>query len=221
MGKRLYRFLWPFLHAAIPKLTAAWDVPYDGEPCIFVCNHERALGPLEMAINFEMKDTSRIWIYDGPLHRETFRAYVLQDHWWKEDGLLAPVWNVVLPPILGTLVPPILRSVPYIDVYHDGRAMKTMRDSIRCLKNGENVVIFPEIPTEYGEHDTEKINEGFLYLLPMYHKATGSILKIWPIHLDFAGNRLHVKKPIVWDEHRSLQEQVPELSRAILEGIFT
>lgn len=222
MGKRFFRLGSPVVRLFLPRLTWRWDVPFDREPCIFVCNHERAMGPLQMAINFPLREQSRIWIYDGPLHRETFRAYVLQDHWWKEDGFLAPVLNVILPPVLGAIVPPVLRSVPHVPVYHEARAMRTIRESLRILRDeGQHMVIFPEIPTAFGAHETEKINEGFLCLMPMYEHATGRPLRIWPMHMDLEKKEMHVKAPISFDMAQSLPDQVPRLTREVLDGIFT
>ena len=46
MGKRFYRFAVPLLRRCIPRVAVSWEVPFDGESCIFICNHERAMGPL-------------------------------------------------------------------------------------------------------------------------------------------------------------------------------
>ena len=221
MGKRLYRFLRYTVRWFLPRVDIAWDVPFDGRPCVFVCNHDRAMGPLEMAVNFPPMDNSRIWIFADPLSRETVPAYVRQDHWWNEKSRLAPFYSAVIPPVVSVLLPPILRSVPHIPVYHDIRAVRTMKETLRVLRDEkQHVIIFPEIPTGYGEHSTDKINEGFLNLLPMYKKLTGGELAIWPIHLDTASHSLRVKAPIRWDSARTLEEQVPELSRQILDGMF-
>ena len=207
----------PFL----PRLKPSWEVPFDGEPCIFVVNHERAMGPLEMAGRFPLMKDSRIWIFADPLSRKTTPAYVRQDHWWRTDSRLAPLWNRIIPPVVSWILPPILRSVPHVPVYHDARAVRTMKDSLRILRDErQHLIIFPEIPTEYGEHSTDKINEGFLNLLPMYQKLTGKALKIWPVHLDRERKQMAVKAPIVMDPDRPLRDQIPELSEKILHGIF-
>ena len=220
MGKRLFNFLSPIVRAFIPKVQVEWEVPFDGEPGVFVANHDRAMGPLEMALNFPLREQSPIWIFADPLSRETTPAYVRQDHWWREGTRLAPVWNAIVPPIVSVILPPILRSVPHVAVYHDGRAVRTMKDSLRLMQEGKNMVIFPEIPTGYGQHDTERINEGFLMLLPMYQKRTGKDAKIWPVHIDAAAKKMTVRAPFAMDPARPLQEQTPEISRKILDGIF-
>jgi len=220
MGKRFYRIAVPLVRLFIPKLKPEWEVPFDGEPCIFVANHERAVGPLEMASRFPLRKSSPIWIFADPLSRETTPAYVRQDHWWKEDSRLAPLWDKIVPPLVALILPPILRSAPHVPVYHDGRAATTMKESLRLLQDGKNLVIFPEIPTGFGEHDTEKINEGWLMLLSMYEKRTGKPLKIRPVRLDLAAGKMKIRAPFAMDPAIPLRDQVPALSRQVLQGIF-
>ena len=137
-----------------------------------------------------------------------------------ENGKLAPLWNAVIPPIVSLILPPILRSAPHVPVYHDGRAATTMKESLRLLQSGKNLVIFPEIPTGFGEHDPEKINEGWLRMLPMYEKRAGKSLKIRPVRLDLAEKRMMIRAPFGMNPDVPLRDQVPELSRKVLQGIF-
>ncbi len=221
MGKVFYRLAIPVLQLCIPRVKERWEEPWDGKPCIFVCNHDRAAGPLQMAVNFSLRQKSKIWIFADPLSRETTPAYVRQDHWWREDAKLAKVYNAVIPPVVSVLLPPILRSVPHVPVYHDARAVKTMKDSLRAMRDeGMNIVIFPEIPTGYGEHDTERINEGFLNIIPMYRKLTGVNPPLRMIHIDTQNHEMLIHRPIFADPERSVKEQTGELSRLILDGIF-
>ena len=221
LGKRFYRIAVPLIRLFIPRLEIRWEVPFDEEPCIFVANHERAIGPLEMAVNFPLREESFIWIYAAPLDRKTTPAYVRQDHWWDENGRLAQLWNAVIPPFVSLVLPPILRSAPHVPVYHDGRAATTMKESLRALQAGKNLIIFPEIPTGFGEHDPEKINEGWLMLLSMYEKRTGKRLKIWPVRLDLVGKQMRISAPFHMDPDIPIREQISELSGKVLQGIFT
>ena len=220
LGRRFYRMVAPLVRLFIPRLKVVWETPFDGEPCVFVCNHERAVGPLEMALNFPLRENSYIWIFADPLSRETTPAYVRQDHWWNENGKLAPLWNAVVPPVVSLILPPILRSVPYVPVYHDGRAATTMKESLRLLQAGKNLVIFPEIPTAFGAHDTEKINEGWLMIMPMYARRAGKPLQVRPVHLDLQTKQMVIRPPFTMDGALPLKEQTPELTRKVLHGIF-
>ncbi len=220
MGKIFYRIALPLVRLFIPRLRPVWEVPYDGEPAVFVANHERAVGPLEMATRFPLRENSHIWIYAAPLQRETTPDYVRQDHWWNEKGKLAPLWDKLIPPLVALILPPILRSAPHVPVYHDARAATTMKESLRLLQEGRNIVIFPEIPTGFGEHDPEKINEGWLMILPMYARRAGKPLKVWPVRLDLKEKEMRIRAPFAMNTDIPLRDQTPELSRRVLRGIF-
>ena len=220
LGKIFYRIACPVIRLFIPRLKVVWDEPWDGEPCVFVANHERAIGPLEMAVNFPLRDVSHIWIFAEPLSRKTTPNYVRNDHWWDENGKLAPLWNAVVPPIVALLLPPILRSAPHIPVYHDGRAISAIRESMRVLQEGRNVVLFPEIPTGFFQHDTEKVNEGWMLLLSTWQKRMGKPLPVRPVRLDLDQKIMRIRPPFHMDPDRPLQDQIPELSRKTLSGIF-
>ena len=221
MGKRFYRFIVPAARMVTKRMQTTWEVPFDGEPCVFVCNHERAIGPIRMVMDFPEMQNSKIWIFADPLDRKSVPAYVRQDHWWNENGKLAPVYNAVIPPVISVVLPPILRSIPHVAVYHDIRAIRTMRESVKVLQEEKkHLIIFPELPTGYHQHDTRKINEGFLMILDLYEKAAGKPLKIWPVHLDRPGYAFRVKAPILKDPQRTLKEQTPEIAEKILDGIF-
>ena len=220
MGKRFYRFAVPLIRLCIPRLQVSWEVPFDGEPCVFIANHERAIGPLEMATNFPLRQDSYIWIYAAPLSRETTPAYVRQDHWWDENGRLAPLWNAVVPPLVSLILPPILRSAPHVAVYHDGRAATTMKESLRLLQAGKHLVIFPEIPTGFGQHDTEKINEGWLMICSMYERRTGKPLKIWPVRIDLVSGQMRIRAPFTAETGIPIGDQTAEMTQKVLHGLF-
>ena len=220
MGKIFYRIAVPLVRLFIPKLKVEWEVPFDGEPCIFVANHERAIGPLEMAACFPLRSESHIWIYAAPLSRKTTPDYVRNDHWWDENSRLALLWSAVIPPLVSLILPPILRSVPHIPVHHDGRAVSAIKESLRLLQDGKNVVIFPEMTTGYRQPDPEKMNEGWLMLLPMYARRAGKPLKVWPVRLDLENKKMRIRAPFVMEENIPLRDQTPDLSRKVLRGIF-
>ena len=217
MGKIIYGVLAPLIRLFTPKMETVWDVPFDGEPCIFVGNHDRANGPVSVAVKFPLKDQCHIWIYANAMERKLVPAYVRQDYWWDPESRLAPLYDKTIPYLTALALPPILKSVPNVPVYHDMRVMTTMRESLRLLEKGRSLIIFPGIPDGYKSHSDTKTSEGYLQLLPLYHKKTGKVLKIWPMHLD--RHTFHVKAPIVFDPERPLKDQVPDLCRQVTEAI--
>lgn len=217
MGK-LFNFLkWGF-RLVTPGMTITWDEPFIDEPCVFVCNHVGAMGPIHMVITFPLCDRVQAWCNEGIMNRKTCPAYVRQDYWWEPGCRLEPLYNVTIPYIAAAVIPPVLKSAPTIPVYHDARVMTTMRQSMRALKDGQHLVIFPEQPSGFGEHH-DWINTGWLNLCTMYHRMTGRALRMYPVHIDPKGRHFHVSRPVCFDPARTLEEQQDEIARILGAGL--
>ncbi len=218
MGERFFRVGSAVIKTLGPRFETVWQVPWDGQESIFVCNHARAMGPLSMAVHFPVRGYN--WIYANAMSARDVPAYVRQDYWWNPKARLAPLYNVTVPYIAAALLPPVLRSVPYVKVYHGPKALETMRESLTLLEEGKSLIIFPGIPDGYKSHEGgAHINEGFLYLLPRHYKRTGRKCRIWPVHLDTKAHRFLVSAPLEWDEQTDFQSQVPGLCVGIAKGI--
>lgn len=200
------------------RLTISWEEPFHEEPSVFICNHAGAMGPVHMMIDFPLAPKLHAWCNEAIMNRKTCPAYVRQDFWWEPGCALEPLYNVTIPYLAAAIVSPVLKSAPTIPVYHDARVMTTMRTSLRWLKAGEHLVIFPEQPAGHGSYDTS-INTGWLNLCVMYYRATGKALPMYPVHIDCKNKHFHVSKPIVFDTSLSLEEQMHELAEKLGMGL--
>lgn len=217
MGK-LYQGLVAICRAFSPKFTHLWAEPFVDEPCIFVCNHAGAYGPIDMCAHFSMRQNCYYWLNADMMDPETVPAYVRQDYWWKPGCFGEPILNYTLPYLAAALLPPILRSAPGVPVYHDMRVMSTMRLSLRLLKEGRYLTIFPEQPSGFQSHH-DWINTGWLQIAVMYYRATGKALRFWPVHLDHRRHEFRIAPSILFDTERSLEEQQDELVQALAAGL--
>lgn len=217
MGK-LFNFLKGCFRLVTPSMKTVWEEPFIDEPSIFVCNHIGAMGPIYMSIDFPLCDQLRIWCNEQVLNREECAEYVRHDYWWKPESKLAPLYSATIPHVAAAVLPPVLNSAPTIPVYHDGRVMTTMRQSIKALEAGQHVVIFPEKPSGYGEYD-RRINTGWLNLCVLYHRRTGKALRMYPVFIDAKAKTFRVAKPQAYDPDRSLAEQEDELAEVLGMGL--
>ena len=217
--KRSYRFLRGLVRAFTPTVKTVWEEPWDGEPCVFCPNHARAWGPIDMMIYFELRDTTHLWYNAGILDRKGLPAYVRNDNWWNPKSRLAPFYNVTVPYIVAALLPPLVKTTPGIPVYYDTRVLKTFRESIAQLKQGNQIVIFPQFPDGYQSH-AEQLSKGFLMIAPMAWKSCGLKLKFYPVHVDQDKRTILVQKPVQFDPERTLQEQEAELLEVLTKGIW-
>lgn len=222
MGKLFDVLKWGFHHLS-PKMTTTWEEPFIDEPCVFVCNHVGAMGPIQMVINFPLCDRVKAWCNAGIMDRKFCPAYVRQDYWWEPGCRMEWLYNATIPYIAAAVIPPVLQSAPTIPVYHppgDSQysVVTTIRKSVAALNEGYHLVIFPEQPSGYKSHHMW-INMEWLYLCTVYHRRTGKALRLYPVHIDTKNHVFHVAKPVMYDPERPLEEQKPEIEKLLAAGL--
>jgi hypothetical protein len=217
--KRSYRALRGLVRTCTHRMQTEWTLPFTDEPSVFICNHAGAMGPILICAHFPYADSLRPWMNAQVLSAREIPAYVRQDYWWRPDSLFAPLLSHTLPYIAAALMPPILRTAPTVPVYHDARVVRTLRESLRVLRNGEHLVIFPEQPSGHGEH-CMALNRGFLQIAPAYARVTGKALMFWPVHIDTAAHMFYVGAPLRYDMGRSLEMQADEMLAGLSRGIW-
>ena len=192
--------------------------PVGEEPVIFLANHLGAVGPMYMAATFPLRDQVAIWCNEGMMDEKLIVEYVRGDWWWHPESKLAPLYSATIPYIARLIVPKVLRSAPTIAVCRDARVMTTMRQSIKALKEGKHLVIFPELPTGHGEH-AEQLQMGWINLVSMYNKATGKNIRMIPVFIDESSGTFNVCKGITADPEIPVKEQADSIERYIAAGI--
>ena len=220
---RLFTFLKGVFRVFSHKMTTTWEEPFIDEPCVFVCNHVGALGPMHMVMTFPLCDQVKAWCNAGIMDRKFCADYVRQDYWWEPGCKMEPLYNAVIPPVAAAVIPPVLKSAPTIPVYHPPgeknlSPVTTMRLSIAALSEGKHLVIFPEQPSGYKDHHTW-INMEWLYLCKLYHRKTGKALRLYPVHIDTKAHAFRVAKPVMYDPERELEEQKQEIERVLAAGL--
>jgi len=216
--KRSFRVLRSIVRAVTPKMTTTWAEPFDGQPAVFCPNHAGLFGPLDMVAHFELYETSRPWFNADVADPKKVPAYVRQDYWWEPGCKLEPLYNATLPYLAAAVMPPILNTVPGVKVYHDIQVIKTFRQSISILKEGEHLVIFPQQPSGYKSHHMW-LNKGFLQIAPMAWRTLGLALKFYPVHIDHKAHRIVVGKPVQFDPAVKLADQEQHILDAIAAGL--
>lgn len=205
MGK-LFNFLSRVASPFLPVKKAEFAEPVGDEPVIFLVNHLGAVGPMYMSITFPLRDNVAIWCNEGMMDEKLIVEYVRHDWWWRPESKLAPLYSATIPYIAKAIVPKVLRSAPTIAVCRDARVMTTMRKSLKALKEGKHIVIFPELPDGHDSH-AEELQMGWLNLVSMYHKATGKVIRMVPVYIDEKAKTFRVGKGITADPELPIAEQ--------------
>ena len=204
--------------ALTPAYETVWTQPLPEGPCVFICNHAGAFGPVDMVCKFPLQNQLHIWCNEGIMNTETCPDYIRQDYWWRPDSRLAKLWSATIPPVANLIIPRILQRAPVIPVYHDARVMTTMRRSIKALQQGEYVVIFPEQPSGFQAHH-DWINTGWMPICTLWQRVSGEALRLVPVHIDYKKHRFTIAPPVLFDTGRSLDEQREELAAKLAQGL--
>lgn len=83
-------------------------------------------------------------------------------------------WNLFLARVFCLLASPLTnlfyKGLNLISTYRDGRFLKTLRESIAALQEGDNVIIYPEDSTNGYLAELEGFHQGFVALAALCEK---------------------------------------------------
>lgn len=213
---RFYRFLRRAVLIFTKPMKTVWEEPFEGKPSVFVCNHDRAFGPISMCAHFELSDEVRPWINAQVLSPKAAPEYIRHDYWWNLDKWYSPILGHTLVYLYALLLPLILRGSDCIPVYHDTGVISTLRKSIAMLGDGKHLLIFPEHPTGHHEYG-EKIFDGFVSIGRLYYAKAKERVNFYPVNVDWKRKTIYVGKPIPYDPSVKYEIQVQSTTAAVEE----
>lgn len=209
-----YKFLRGCVAISIGKHTTVWEEPFKNEPSVFVCNHERAYGPLAMCARFPLRDEFNPWIISEVCHAKTVPDYIRHDFWWKQDRWYSNILNYTVPYPVALILPPIMRGSDPIEVHHDAKVMSTFKQSLEVLQNNRHIVLFPEKPLDFSQY-SQSLYEGFVNIARLYVKKTNKPLNFYPVYIDQKNKTFNVGKPVIASTCDKIELQKLEIGKQL------
>lgn len=203
---RLFRFVRWAVRLVTPDMETVWEEPFAGRPSVFVCNHDRAYGPIAMCGHFGRSDDIRPWINSQVLSSREMPEYVRHDFWWPPDKWYSKILDYSLAYIYALILPPILRGSDCIPVYHDTGVMSTLKSSMKYLSDGKLLLLFPEHPAGYCAYE-EKIFDGFVSVGRLMYTRKQEIVDFYPSYVDWENHKIYIGKPISYDPEMDYKQQ--------------
>lgn len=210
----LYRFLRRAVLIFTKPMKTLWSSPMEEGPAIFICNHDRAYGPVAMCAHFDQSENVRPWINSEVLSAKTLVPYVREDYWWPHGRWYTPILDHTLAYIYALILPPILRGSGCIPVYHDSKVMSTLRGSVGALDSGRHIVLFPEHPTGYCQYASD-VFDGFVSLGRLLYRRKQKLACFYPVFVDWHGKEIRVGQPIRYDPQADFKLQTRNISDAV------
>lgn len=191
-----FRLFYRAVRFCVPRHRVEWaeGAPPE-EPCVFVCNHARAYGPLSMCTRFPR--SARPWVIADMCFVRRVPAYARID-FWPGEGPFRKAMAWVLSYLIAPIAPWLMIGVEAIPVYHDSRVLETFRKSIQTLREGKDIILFPEVPDGKGLY-LDRFADGFVLLGRRWATAAGKPLRFYPVFADRRNRTFHVGAPVTYD----------------------
>lgn len=197
------------------KAKTVYETPVVDEPAVFVCNHSGVRGPVMTTLFFDRKH--KTWTVSFALDKEKVANYAYHDILFGDARRCKGFWRF-LSRVIGAMLPSLLRYEGVIPVYHDSNILKTFKQSVQALSEGDDLVIFAESPERYTEY-INRLQPGFVDLAKLYYRRTRKKLNFYPVYLEKKNAVISVGKPILYDPEIPMEEQREQITAYLSDQI--
>lgn len=200
-------------------LRPGWkvEVAPPAEPTVYICSHHNMQGPITTVAFFPFH--IRAWVLHVFFDREAcFRQYA--DYTFTQRFGMPRWLGEALAKVVSGAVSTLMHSIDAIPVYRgSSKIMATFRESLDTLKEGESIIIFPDIAYSEEENGIGSIYEGFLMLEKNWNRTQGTHLRFVPLYVDEPRRRVLEAPEIRFAQDRDFKSDMPRVSAAIRDSI--
>lgn len=189
------------------------EVKLDDEPAVYVSNHCKLGGPIYFQAYFP--NPKKIWVIGDMCDKDACIEYMYDDFF----RLKKPRWlYITLAKLIRRPFLYMTKNADAIPVYKDMRIASTLKNSIKALKNNENIVIMPEHHVEYN-HVVHEFQRNYIELARLYYKMTGKQLKFYPVYLAPKLRKVVIGEPIEFDPSNDIEDEKDKINYYLMEEI--
>lgn len=170
---------------------------------VLVGNHTQMNGPIVGEIF--MPENSYIWCAGQMMNRKEVPEYAFTDFWSQKPKWTLPFYRM-LSHAIAPLASFIFNNARTIAVYHDMRIAATFKETIKMLKNGANMIIFPE-KDEKRNNIIYQFQDKFVDVARFYYKKTGIRLTFVPMYVAPKLKKVYIGQGIRYDNKNSAEEE--------------
>ena len=185
------------------------------QDAVIIANHCQMTGPIYGELF--MKNNCYIWCAGQLMNLKDVPAYAFEDFWSKKPKASKPLYKA-LSYIIAPLSVVVFNNARTIGVYHDSRLLSTFRTSLNHLKNGGNILIFPETH-ETHNNIVYKFQNRFVDLAKMYHNSTGKKIKFVPLYISPKLGAMYFGKPTEYCPENDIKEERERVCRYLSDAI--
>lgn len=192
MAHIVYRFIKWMVMQAYPEIEVVGTENLQDEASIIVGNHTQMNGPIAAELYCPGKHYT--WCAGQMMHLKDVPGYAFQDFWSQKPRWTHPFYKL-LSYAIAPLSVCIFNNAHTIGVYHDARIMGTFKNTVKRLREGNHVVIFPEHNAPHN-HIIYDFQDKFIDVAKLYYKRTGKELAFVPLYIAPKLKKMVLGKPI-------------------------
>ena len=181
---------------------------------IILSNHEGTDAPMSLEIYCDAP--LRMWgaseMNSGliPMYKYQTRVYYHEKKGWNLH--LARLFCLLASPLTNLFY----KGLNLISTYRDGRFLKTIRESIKAIETGDNIVIYPEVSDNGYLAELEGFHAGFALFAEACEKK-GIDVPIYVTYFKKKEKVYMVDKPVRWSELKAQGLEREEIVKRLLK----
>lgn len=184
-----------------PEFVGIENLPED--PSIIVGNHTQMNGPIISELYFP--GDSVTWCAGQMMHLNEVPAYAYEDFWSGKPKYIRWFFKL-LSFIIAPLSVAVFNNAKTIAVYRDTRILSTFKATVTSLKEGKNVIIYPEHDEDYN-HILCEFQDRFIDVAKLYYKKTGRELEFVPMYIAPYLKKVYIGKPIKFNSANKIEDE--------------
>ncbi len=211
----LYKVVKWFVWFFSPKFKVKGTENLPNEPTLIVGNHSQMYGPI--ACEFYIPGKHYTWCAGEMMSIKTVPSYAFKDFWSQKPQWIQPFYKV-LSVIIAPLASLIFNNANTIGVYRDTRILSTFKATVNRLKEGANVVVFPEHDVKYNNIIYD-FQDKFIDIAKLYYKRTGKYLSFAPLYIAPKLKTMYIGKSTVFNPDLPIDEERERICKYLMNEI--
>ena len=213
-GKCWFRFMKRLMLGRYKKPNFVYLGEEIGEGGIILSNHEGTDAPMSLEIYLDRP--IRMWgaheMNSGlvKMYKYQSRVYYHEKKHWNLH--LARLFCLIATPLTNLFY----KGLNLISTYRDVRFRKTLKESVEAIKEGYNIVIFPEDSAKGYLEELEGFFAGFVMLAEMCKKQ-GMDLPVYVTYFRKKDLTYIIDKPVLYSELCKDGTKKDDIARKLVE----
>ncbi|HOO22390.1 MAG TPA: 1-acyl-sn-glycerol-3-phosphate acyltransferase [Clostridia bacterium] len=210
------KFLYKVGRILFPKRAVEYEEIPEDETAIYVCNHSGALGPAAMTAWFDRP--FRPWSISCLFDKRVAANFIFHDFFFGRSKKHKKFYRFLSKIVAKFLPPLVYRQNPILVHRNSVKILQTFKESVATLKQGKNLVIFPESPIKFSRYISE-LYDGFIDVARLYYAETGKRLKFYPVYIPADKRIIKIGKPIEYNIDTKPAEERKAVANYLKENI--